>query len=217
MLTALLTGLLGSFHCVGMCGSLVLAIQAQRWQSIVLYHTGRSMLYAVFGLLFGLFGRGLYIAGFQQYISVILGIAMIIFVVIPNGHFPFLYGYYQKARQFFKPFQQRNQWAAAFVLGVLNGLLPCGLVYIAVFAAIATADALYGALYMFLFGVGTMPLLLALHFTQHQLPTAWRIRMTKTVPYFVVLVGCLLIMRGLDLGIPYLSPHFAPYIIACCH
>lgn len=217
MVTAILTGFLGSFHCVGMCGSLVLALQARHWYYAITYHLGRSLMYAILGLLFGLFGRGLYVAGFQQYLSVFLGISMIIFVLLPTQNFPIFYKFYQKARQFFKPMQQENKLFSTFILGFLNGLLPCGLVYAAIFAAISTADAAYGALYMFLFGLGTMPMLLGLSFTQQNIPLKWRTNLAKIVPYFIILVGILLIMRGLDLGIPYISPHFAPYIIACCH
>jgi sulfite exporter TauE/SafE len=217
MLTAIITGFLGSLHCVGMCGSLVLALKTRYWYQSVLYHLGRSLMYALLGLLFGLFGRGLYLAGFQQYLSVFLGIVMIIFVLLPQQNFPFLYKIYQQTRNYFNPLQQQNKHFSIFILGFLNGLLPCGLVYAAIFAAISTANAGYGALYMFLFGLGTMPLLLILGLTHKTLPMAWRTNLLKIVPFFIVLVGILLIMRGLDLGIPYVSPHFAPYIIACCH
>lgn len=217
MLTAILTGLLGSFHCAGMCGSLALAVQTQHWRNVILYHTGRSFMYALMGGLFGLFGRGLYVAGFQQYLSVVLGVVMILFVLLPNQNFPILYKIYHQAKTYFNPLQQKNKQFSLFLMGLLNGLLPCGLVYAAIFAAISTADVWYGAAYMFLFGMGTMPMFFALSLSQKIIPLTWRTKIAKIIPFFVILVGILLIMRGLDLGIPYVSPHFAPYIIACCH
>lgn len=218
MLVAFITGLLGSFHCVGMCGGIVLAVQAKHWQNALIYHLGRSLMYAMIGLLFGLFGRGLYVAGFQQYLSIFLGICMIGFVLLPTQNFPFLYQFYQKAKQLFKPLQIRNSFLSTFTLGILNGLLPCGLVYAAVFVAIATADAFYGASYMFLFGLGTMPMLFALSISQKIMPVSMRFRLNKLVPVFVVCVGILLIVRGLNLNIPYLSPYIEPYQeITSCH
>jgi len=218
MLVAFITGFLGSFHCVGMCGGIVLAVQAKHWQNALIYHLGRSLMYAVIGLLFGLFGRGLYVAGFQQYLSIFLGICMISFVLLPTQNFPFLYQFYQKAKQLLKPLKIQNSFLSTFMLGILNGLLPCGLVYAAVFVAIATADAFYGASYMFLFGLGTMPMLFALSISQKIMPVSLRFKLNKLVPVFVVCVGILLIVRGLNLNIPYLSPYIEPYQeITSCH
>ena len=218
MLIAFITGLLGSFHCVGMCGGLVLAVQAKHWQNALTYHLGRSLMYAMIGLFFGLFGKSLYIAGFQQYLSIFLGACMIGFVFFPNQKFPFLYQFYQKVKLLFKPLLIRNSFLSTFTFGVLNGLLPCGLVYAAVFVAIATADAFYGATYMFLFGLGTMPMLFALSISQKMIPISLRFRLSKLVPIFVVFVAILLIVRGLNLNIPYLSPYIEPYQeITSCH
>ncbi len=218
MLIAFLTGLLGSFHCVGMCGGIVLALQARHWQNALVYHLGRSLMYAWIGFLLGLVGRGLYIAGFQQYLSICLGVCMIIFVLLPPQKFPLFYQLYQKIKTFLKPFQLQHSFLATFVLGMLNGLLPCGLVYSAVFVAMATADAFYGASYLFLFGLGTMPMLFALSISQKAIPISLRSRLSKSVPVFVVFIGILLIIRGLNLNIPYLSPYIEPYQeITSCH
>ncbi|TAE01163.1 MAG: sulfite exporter TauE/SafE family protein [Bacteroidetes bacterium] len=217
MLTAFITGILGSFHCVGMCGSIVLAVQSKNWQNGLLYHLGRCLTYAILGLMFGFFGKGLYVAGFQQNISIILGFLMILFVLLPNQNFPFLYQFYTKVKQYLQPFHIQNKSVSAFVLGFLNGLLPCGLVYVAIFAAISTADAYYGALYMFLFGLGTIPMLLLLSISQKMLSVKWRTQFVKIVPVFVVVVGILLILRGLNLDIPYLSPYIDEYSVSCCY
>jgi sulfite exporter TauE/SafE len=121
-------------------------------------------------------------------------------------------------KKFFKPLQIQNSFLSTFTLGILNGLLPCGLVYAALFVAIATADAFYGATYMFLFGLGTMPMLFALSISQKMIPISLRFKLNKLVPVFVVCVGILLIVRGLNLNIPYLSPYIEPYQeITSCH
>lgn len=218
MISAFITGFLGSFHCVGMCGGLALAAQARNWRSAVLYHLGRSLTYAGLGAMFGLLGRGLYIGGFQQYTSVIMGGLMIAFVLLPYQNFPFLFKLYQGFKKHFHPLQMKNKWLAGFLMGVLNGLLPCGLVYVAIFASVATADAWYGASYLFLFGMGTIPMLVLIGVAPKLLPLAWRARLVKAVPVFVVVVGIMLIVRGLNLNIPYLSPYLKPYIeITVCH
>jgi uncharacterized protein len=218
MISAFITGFLGSFHCVGMCGGLALAAQARHWQSAVLYHLGRSLTYAVLGAMFGLLGRGLYIGGFQQYTSILIGVLMIVFVLMPYQNFPLLFKLYQRFKQHINPLKLKNKWLSGFLLGILNGLLPCGLVYVAIFASIATSDMWYGAGYMFLFGMGTIPMLVLLGVAPKLLPLSWRSQLVKAVPVFVVCVGLLLIVRGLNLNIPYISPYLQRYVeITVCH
>ena len=91
-------------------------------------------------------------------------------------------------------------------IGFLNGFLPCGLVYMAVFGAVATGSLLEGSLYMVLFGLGTIPLMTTAIYLGKFLNTAVKQRIQKAIPVFVVIIGVLFILRGLGLGIPYLSP-----------
>ncbi len=100
------------------------------------------------------------------------------------------------------------------VLGVLNGFLPCGLVYVACAGAVATGGLLSGVLYMALFGLGTVPLMLALSLSGTAIPVAIRLKLRKAIPVVVALVAVLLILRGMELGIPYVSPVLSK---ACCH
>ena len=171
LLSALVLGLLGSFHCVGMCGPIAFMLPVDRSNSfkkvtqISLYHFGRLISYSIIGLVFGLLGKGLYIFGLQQQLSIIIGILMIIVVIIPYNTF----NKYNFSKPLFKLISKiksalgkelkKKSPDTFLTIGFLNGFLPCGLVYMAVFAAIATADMLQGILYMFIFGLGTIPLM----------------------------------------------------------
>lgn len=218
LVSAFILGLLGSFHCVGMCGPIAFMLPVDRSNSIkkvsqiAIYHFGRLLAYSVIGLIFGLIGKSLYIFGFQQQLSIIIGVFMILMVVIPQKTF----NKYNFSKPIFKAISKvKNALGAtlkkktldAFLsIGFLNGFLPCGLVYMALFAAIAGGDALNGSLYMAVFGLGTIPLMTTAIYFSHFLKGKARQRIQKTIPVFVVIIGALFILRGLGLGIPYLSP-----------
>ena len=171
LLSALVLGLLGSFHCVGMCGPIAFMLPVDRSNSfnkvtqIALYHFGRLISYSIIGLIFGLLGKGLYIFGLQQQLSIIIGALMIIIVIIPYNTFnkynfskP-LFRFISKIKSALGKELKKKSTDTFLTIGFLNGFLPCGLVYMAVFAAIATADMLEGIMYMFIFGLGTIPLM----------------------------------------------------------
>ena len=210
--TAFTLGLIGSLHCAGMCGPLVVAVpvigegRRARLFSRLLYHCGRLATYAALGLLAGAIGRSFLWAGLQRWLSVLAGAAILAGLVVSmkwntdgwigagvvrlKGHFARALG--------------RRSHGATFTLGLLNGLLPCGLVYVAMTAAIGTGHALAGAFYLVVFGLGTLPMMLglALSFSTIRVPARWR----HLVPASVALIGVLLILRGSGLGIPLLSP-----------
>ena len=239
-ISALTLGLLGSFHCVGMCGPIALAIplKTDSWLGRVfggiLYNLGRAITYAVMGAVFGLLGRGLVMSGFQQWVSIIMGAIMILSVITPSiyknrfnaekGIFSFV----GKLKiSLGKLFAQRS-YNSLLMIGLLNGLLPCGLVYFAIAGAIATGTAASGSLFMFVFGLGTIPMLLAISLIGNMITLELRKKITKLIPYAVVFIGLLFILRGLSLGIPYLSPPEKAMSIpveqeteeqkpACCH
>lgn len=217
ILTALVFGLLGSFHCVGMCGPIAFMLPIDRVHKVkgVLqvfsYHLGRLFTYSLIGLLFGLLGKGFYLFGFQQQISIIVGVSMILFILFPR---------FFNASSIAKPlhriiFKVKNTLGAAlkkkgndtfFTIGFLNGFLPCGLVYMALFGAIANGNALQGSLYMFVFGLGTIPLMTAVVFLGNFTKGKLRKNIQKAIPVVVVIIGVLFILRGLGLGIPFISP-----------
>ena len=216
--TALVLGLAGSFHCIGMCGPIAFVLPINRTSKltaffqIFLYHLGRLLSYTFIGVLFGFIGKGLYLAGFQQRLSILMGAIMIAFVLIPSSVFnnynfskP-LYKIIGKVKQKLGLYLNKKSNKALFLIGVFNGFLPCGLVYMALIGAIATGDVVNGALFMALFGLGTVPLMTAAVLLGNFVNLSIRKKIQKAIPIFVVIIGILFILRGLGLGIPYISP-----------
>ena len=217
-LSALILGLLGSFHCVGMCGPIAFMLPVDRQNSfkkviqISIYHFGRLLTYSLIGLVFGLVGKSLYIFGIQQQLSIIIGALMIIIVLIPYKTFnkynfskP-LYKFISKIKTALGKELKKKTPDTFLTIGFLNGFLPCGLVYMALLGAIATGSALEGSLYMFVFGIGTIPLMTTAIYFSRFLSGVVRKKIQKAIPVFVVIIGLLFIVRGLGLGIPYISP-----------
>jgi hypothetical protein len=217
-ITPLTIGLIGSFHCIGMCGPIVVALPLKKHNLIskitgaILYNSGRVLTYSVIGILFGLLGRGISLAGFQQWTSVLLGIAMIISVL-----FPFFFREKITIGSLFSGFAARlivrlkklftdRSFSSLLMIGILNGLLPCGLVYVAIAGAISSGTVLTGALFMMLFGIGTIPLLMLATLASDAIGQRIRSKMQRVVPYFVFMLGVLFILRGMSLGIPFVSP-----------
>jgi sulfite exporter TauE/SafE len=217
-ITPLTIGIVGSLHCIGMCGPIVVALPlkkhnlASKITGAILYNSGRVITYSALGILFGLLGRGIHLAGFQQWTSILLGIAMIISVL-----FPFVFREKITIAGLFSGFASRlisrlkklftdRSYFSLLMIGLLNGLLPCGLVYVAIAGAINSGEVISGALFMMLFGIGTIPLLFVAILASDAIGQRIRLRMQKAVPYFVFMLGVLFILRGMSLGIPYLSP-----------
>ena len=218
LISALVLGLMGSFHCAGMCGPIASALPLHgnspggKIFGGSLYNLGRTITYGIMGAIFGLLGQGVAMIGFQQKISVIMGSLMIISIL-----FPALFrNQYSLEKSWFsfvgrlksaigRMFSIRS-YSSLFFIGMLNGLLPCGLVYMAIAGAIGTGSVGLGTLYMILFGLGTIPMLLGISLAGNLLSMTVRRRINKLIPVMVVLVGIFFILRGLSLGIPYLSP-----------
>ena len=218
LISAFILGLLGSFHCIGMCGPIAFMLPVDRTNhykkgsQITLYHIGRLLAYSIIGLVFGLVGKSLYIFGFQQQLSIFIGVLMILVVVIPQRIFnkynfskP-IYKGISKVKSSLGKALKKKTMDTFLTIGFLNGFLPCGLVYMAVFAAIASSNALSGSLYMAIFGLGTIPLMTTTIYFSQLLKGSARQKIQKVIPVFVVIIGALFIIRGLGLGIPYLSP-----------
>ncbi len=218
LLTALTLGLLGSLHCIGMCGPIALALPVvsnssyARYKGIALYNMGRVFTYSMLGLIFGLLGKTFVIAGFQQGLSIVLGVFVLVMVFLPQQFAQ----RFQVTSVMFKPVAKlksalgglfaKKSYASLFSIGLLNGLLPCGLVYAAVAGAIAVADPLKAALFMAFFGLGTVPAMLGLSVAGQKISIGLRNNFRKISLVFVAVMGMLLIVRGMNLGIPYVSP-----------
>jgi uncharacterized protein len=214
--TAFFLGLAGSFHCVGMCGPIALSLPLRGdsvfrkiWGSI-LWSAGRIVTYSLIGALFGVIGEGFKLIGFQQVISIAIGILMIFTVILPSVFKNFSFGhtlpFIGHIRNGMKHLFQGKNLMALFLIGIFNGLLPCGLVYLAVAGAIGTADLWKGIAYMALFGLGTLPMLLAISMFGNIVSLTFRKKINKVVPAIVIIIGIIFILRGLTLGIPFLSP-----------
>lgn len=216
--TAFFFGLISSFHCIGMCGPIAMMLPvdrnnlAKKTSQIITYHLGRLAAYAAIGLVFGLLGRGLFLAGMQQKLSVIIGVAMIAIILIPEKVFA-KYNFSKPVFQLISKIKstlgsqfKNKSYKSLFTIGLLNGFLPCGMVYVALFGAIATQSATLGVLYMVLFGLGTVPIMSSVVYLNSFLTIPVRNKIQKFIPYVAVIIGILFIFRGLGLGIPYLSP-----------
>ena len=217
-ISALVLGLLGSFHCIGMCGPIAFMLPVDRKNSfrkagqVFVYHFGRILSYSLLGLLFGWIGKGLYLFGMQQWLSVAIGILMIVVVLLPKKIWNRINASKPISKLLFKVKSSlgsalKKKTSDTFLtIGFLNGFLPCGLVYMAVFGAIAMGTAAEGSLYMALFGLGTIPLMTAAVYLGSVITNTVKQRIRKSIPVFVVLIGCLFVLRGMGLGIPYVSP-----------
>jgi len=215
---ALIFGLLGSFHCVGMCGPIAFLLpldrknRSKRILQLLSYHSGRIFMYALIGMAFGIVGKGFNLFGIQQQLSIGVGLLMITSILLPikifnryNFSKP-IYRAVGKIKNAMGAELKKKNPGTFFTMGYLNGLLPCGLVYMAVFGALATGGALQGSLYMIVFGLGTVPLMTTAIYLGNFLKGTVKQRIVKAIPVIVVVIGMLFILRGLGLGIPYISP-----------
>jgi sulfite exporter TauE/SafE len=203
-----------------MCGPIALALPVNRRDStskfigVSIYNLGRILVYGAFGVIFGLFGKGLNVSGYQQIMSLVLGCLVILFLVFPR-----IFKGIKLAKvvtgKVIQPFKKQfaNRFSKSgnsslFVFGVLNGLLPCGMVYMAAAGALVTGTWYGGALFMMLFGLGTLPAMLGLPYIGSVLTAGQHKWIKKIVPALTLIFGLLLILRGANLDIPYISPSF---------
>ena len=223
LLAAFIMVFVGSLHCAAMCGPLVLAmpvVGAGREQillSRVIYNSGRITAYSVLGLVFGLLGKSIVFAGFQQWLSITAGATMLVFVFL--GHKQVSSSGWHAAswiKSTFRTFLHRRTYPAIFALGAANGLLPCGLVYLAGTASASSGDVTSACIYMLVFGLGTLPMMLAIGLSgPSMMKYLHRFRLQPLVPVAVSLIALSLILRGLALGIPYISPGVSNGAIVC--
>jgi sulfite exporter TauE/SafE len=218
IIAAITLGFLGSFHCIGMCGPIALALPIHKASGIkkillvLSYNFGRVATYLVFGAFAGLIGQSFFIAGYQQILSVTIGILILLTLFFSSGkrgaHIlrSNLFSFFNTIKTKLGKLFLKSGLHSLFLIGLLNGLLPCGLVYIGIAGAIATGDIFRGALFMAVFGTGTIPVMLSLPLVGGIISVDARNKIRKTVPVIVGFMAILLILRGLNLGIPYVSP-----------
>jgi uncharacterized protein len=193
--TTFFLGLMGSLHCAGMCGPLVLLtpiVPGTPIASRLTYHAGRISVYALLGLLFGAIGESLVLAGFQRWLSIIVGVLMLAIIPLKGQltRAPFF------VKKLFGRFLQQRTFRSIFALGATNGLLPCGLVYVAATASVADGSILQSSLSMIAFGLGTLPMLLGISFARQRInPTAVPF-LRRLAPWTVAVAALLLIARA---------------------
>lgn len=218
LFTAFIFGLISSFHCIGMCGPIAMMLpvdrnnQAKKVTQIITYHLGKLFAYSTIGFIFGMLGKGFLLAGMQQKMSIFIGIAMILIILIPEK----VVANYNFSKPIFKVISKikttlgsqfkNKSYKSLFTIGLLNGFLPCGMVYVALFGAIAMQSPTLGILYMVLFGLGTVPMMSSIVYLNSFLTISIRNKIQKAIPYVAVFLGIVFILRGLGLGIPYISP-----------
>ncbi|WP_298360166.1 sulfite exporter TauE/SafE family protein [Runella sp.] len=211
-------GLMSSLHCVGMCGPIALALPVHqrskfgKLAGILLYNIGRAFTYAFLGFLLGFVGNALNLAGLQRSLSIGTGVIMLGAVAYSSQWLDqlappsFLQKGVQTVKKKLGSLLHNRSFSALFMLGMLNGLLPCGLVYMALISSVATGSPVEGALFMALFGMGTLPAMSAVAFVKNLFSASLRNRARRLMPVFVAAVAVLLILRGLEVtGWPLLG------------
>ncbi|MGE5108263.1 MAG: sulfite exporter TauE/SafE family protein [Sphingobacteriales bacterium] len=230
IIAGLSLGLLSSVHCIGMCGPLSLALPVsslspvKKTLALFVYNAGRIITYSIIGLIFGLAGRKIYLAGFQQIFSIVLGVFVIILVVQyyvfrKTNQPSFIKNIYQPVQQWIFKLWSNPAKANYLLLGMANGLLPCAMVYIAVAGALSTTEVSNAVLFMAMFGAGTLPAMMIFTYAGSFLKVSARNTIKKAMPYLFAAMAVLLILRGMNLGIPFISPvmESGPKDVISCH
>lgn len=235
ILIALSIGFLGSFHCIGMCGPIALALPVhhkalrEKITSILLYNFGRITTYALLGAVFGMIGESFAFFGYQQKLSIAAGVIVLLIVLTPRSlvsrsslmtkFYTIFNGVKSKLSQQF----HKSGSKSFFIIGLLNGLLPCGLVYMAIAGAVATGNIAKGAMFMAAFGSATLPFMFTISYSSQLMSVNARNLIRKSVPFVVGAMAILLILRGMNLGIKYISPKLTETTtechgqLKCCH
>lgn len=205
-------GFLGSLHCVGMCGPIAVAAFGKSGRRQILprlsYNMGRTVTYVLMGLSMGLIGQVVKLSGYQQIVSIITGAVILLLTI---GYFSGITYRFTGLSQLLARIKRglgklmtKQESGDRFVMGIVNGFLPCGLVYMALAGALVTESLTDSILFMLFFGLGTIPAMFSISYVAPALSGVFNIN--RLIPYMFALVGIILILRGLSLGIPFISP-----------
>lgn len=221
VIAAISFGLISGFHCVGMCAPIALSLGISNknrfkfyWQNF-LYQSGRIVTYTILGALVGIVGQGFDIAGYQRYLSIIAGILLILMVLMPGkavemntqfSQLKFMNRWISKVKNALGKFIRKPSNFSRFLTGIINGFLPCGVVYMALTSALAAGGIWQSSLFMTLFGLGTFPMMFLVVVIGNFIGANLKGKILKLIPIFIILIGILFILRGLNLGIPFISP-----------
>ncbi|HRX93830.1 MAG TPA: sulfite exporter TauE/SafE family protein [Chitinophagaceae bacterium] len=231
LLAGFTLGAAGSLHCIGMCGPISLALpvahfsKSKRLLALFLYQAGRILTYSFLGLLLGLAGRSIYLSGYQRWFSIVAGSlillsALLYFYRRNIVRLPFLNSFYQNIQKVISYFLKKANNPAGFLLiGMANGFLPCGMVYIAMASVLSFNTITESVGFMAMFGAGTFPAMMTVAYAGRLINPGIRASVSKAIPVFVAVMGMILILRGMNLGIPFISPELpgAPEEAVICH
>lgn len=218
LFSALALGFASGFHCIGMCGPIALSLGLTRKQATnyylqnLTYQFGRIFTYTFLGAVLGMVGQGFHMAGFQRFLTIGVGIMLIFMSIYSFGgkdfasKIPFLSQFLFTVKKNLGTILQKADYRSRFTTGILNGFLPCGMVYMALTASLASGGIWQGAVYMSVFGLGTLPFMFAVVLAGTIITQSVRQKVLRAIPVFMMILGALFILRGLELGIPYLSP-----------
>ncbi|MBN9311507.1 MAG: cytochrome C biogenesis protein [Chryseobacterium sp. 39-10] len=218
IISAIGLGFASGFHCIGMCGPIALSMGLTKKQSTnyylqnLTYQFGRIFTYSLLGATLGIVGKGFELAGFQQYLTIAVGILLVLMAFFSFGgkdfasKIPFLSTFLFRVKMNLGKLLQKADYRSRFTTGILNGFLPCGMVYMALTASLASGGIWQGALFMALFGLGTVPFMFSVVLLGNLMTNAFRIKILKFVPVMMIILGGLFILRGMEIGIPYISP-----------
>ena len=214
---AFILGLLGSLHCAVMCGPIMLSLPLEKTSylksafQLLLYQFGRILIYTILGIFVGYIGSSFTVFASQEALSFIIGVLLIVFTLL---HFS---GKYATSTKLFSPIGKLMGrlyglplWG--FFAGMLNGLIPCGMVYLALATALNSASVKEAGTFMFLFGLGTCPLMLMVSLGGVYLKRYIKFNPNKLVPWFMLFIGILFVLRSANLGVPFLSPHHSSHV-----
>ncbi|WP_304343508.1 sulfite exporter TauE/SafE family protein [Chryseobacterium koreense] len=218
IISAIGLGFASGFHCIGMCGPIALSMGLTKKQSTnyylqnLIYQFGRIFTYSLLGAILGIVGQGFEMAGIQQYLTIAVGVILIVMAVFSFGgkdfasKIPFLSKFLYQLKMNLGKLLQKADYRSRFTTGILNGFLPCGMVYMALTASLAAGGIWKGAVFMALFGLGTLPFMFSVVLLGGLMTNAFRIKVLKIVPVMMIILGGLFILRGMEIGIPLISP-----------
>jgi len=206
LFTALVLGFTGSLHCVGMCGPLAIQVHGRAWQgkfvNRVMYNSGRILTYGLLGMVAGMFGHLTKISGWQGRFSIALGIMVLLFLLfnqVEKWVIPRTLWLLGTLKQGISKFMHRQSAGGALIMGILNGLLPCGLVYAAVVLALVQTAWVNSVAVMLLFGLGTVPAMLLTAWSYEKLYRLLPVSLKKIQLVFIGLMAFMLIWRGVSI------------------
>lgn len=223
-MTALILGFAGSLHCLGMCSPLAMAVTSLRPSAFlnrVVYNSGRILTYASIGAVFSSAGLLLPLHNFQNIVSIVAGIALLLLglgglkkITIP-GLSSLVFKLSAPIKNRFGSVLKQKKLSSMFILGALNGLLPCGLTALALTWCLTLRGPVDGFNFMLVFGAGTLPVMLGLTGLIPVVVRKYNWNFHKLTTGMLILSGCLLIARVFLVHLPHARSGNMVEIIMC--